>query len=198
MALTVVSHPGRAAFLQRAQALGQTGNCPGTWELFRFINPRYSAAADIVSGEGAKHAAGRWHPPAGTFPLSYTALEPETALAETLAHARYFRLPAGTDLPRVLVSLRLQAARVLDLREGPLRQRLDLRLPAIRSTDWRRDNQRGVEAITQAWGTAFADAGFEAVIVPSSAARKGGNVLVFPANFQPGSRCEVVNEVRWT
>ena len=197
MTLAVAPHPQRATFLKRAQAVGRAFDRPGTWELFRFINPRYSAAAAIVSGEGAKYAAGRWNPPGSPFLLSYTALEPETALAETLAHARYFNLPAGTDLPRVLVSLRLQAARVLDLREGSLRKRLGLSLRTIRQTDWRQDNQRRTEASTQAWGAAFADAGLEAVIVPSSAAPDGGNALVFPANFQHGSRCEAINEVHW-
>ena len=108
MALAVAPHAERAAFLQRAQRLGRTFDRPGTWELFRFINPRYSAAADIVSGEGAWYAAGRWNPPDGTFLLSYTATDPETALAETLAHPYYYALPMGTALPRVLVSLRLQ------------------------------------------------------------------------------------------
>lgn len=88
MALTITPHPERAAFLRRTQVLGRALGRPGTWELFRFINPRYSAAADIVSGEGAKYAAGRWNPPQSPFLLSYTALTPETALAETLAHAR--------------------------------------------------------------------------------------------------------------
>ena len=197
MALTVTPHPERAVFLRRAQALGRAFDRPGTWELFRFINPRYSAAADIVSGEGARYAAGRWNPPQSPFLLSYTALSPETALAETFAQAHYFRQPVGTALPRVLVSLRLEATRVLDLREGAVRKRLGLSLRTIRQTDWRQDNQGRQEAVTQAWGAAFEAAGFEAVIVPSGTERGGDNVLVFPANFQPGSRCEVVNEVHW-
>lgn len=198
MALTVTPHPKRAAFLRRTLALDCAFDRPSTWELFRFINPRYSSAADIVSGEGARHAAGRWNPPQSPFRLSYTALTPETALAETFVQPRYYRQPVGTALPRVLVNLRLEATRVLDLREGAVRKRLGLSLQTIRQTDWRRDNQGRQEAVTQAWGAAFEAAGFEAVIVPSGTEQGGDNVLVFPANFQPGSRCEVVNEVQWT
>lgn len=71
------------------------------------------------------------------------------------------------------MSLRLEAARVLDLREGAVRKRLGLSLRTIRQTDWRQDNQRRQEALTQAWGAAFEAAGFEAVIVPSSTGQGG-------------------------
>lgn len=198
MPFVAAPHPGRPRFLARVAALGRAWDRPGAWEVFRFIDPRFSSAADIASGEGALHAAGRWHPPGGAGRLSYTAAEPETALAETLAHARYFHLPASSALPRVLVSLRLQVTKVLDLREGALRRRLRLSLAAIQHTDWRRDNRLGREAVTQAWGVALAAAGFEAIIVPSAAATKTGtNVLVFPTNLLPGSQFQVNRQVRW-
>ena len=199
MPLTVRPHPERAAFLARAAALGRVWDRPGTFGLFRFINPQYSVAADIVSGEGARYAAGRWNLPGGTVKLAYTAAEPETALAETLAHARYFRLPSFFALPRVLVGLCLRATRVLDLRDGALRRKLFLSSARIIGTDWRKDNRRGREAVTQAWGTAFEAVGFEAVIAPSSALPPGGiNVLVFPGNLLPRSQFVVDQEVRWT
>ncbi len=190
-------HPDRERFLTRVLALGRTRDRPGAWELFRFIDPRFSSAADIISGEGALHAAGRWHS-RGALRLAYTATQPEFALAETLAHARYFRLPPATALPRVLVSLSLRADRLLDLRDGALRRNLRLSLETIRTTDWRQENRRGREAVTQAWGAVFGAAGFEAVIVPSAAGKRGTNVLVFPENLRPGSRFTVDREVEWT
>lgn len=196
MPVAVRLHPHRAEFLARTRRLGRAWDHPGAWELFRFVDPRFTSAAQIASGEGARHAAGRWHPPGGTMLLSYTALRHETALAETLAHSRYFALPVSTALPRVLVSLNLSAGRVLDPREGPLRRRLRLSLKTICHCDWRRDNQRGEEAGTQAWGVVFEAAGFEAVIVPSGAERGGVNALVFPANLQPGSLCRVTRQVQ--
>ena len=199
MPATVRPHLGRASFVARVAALGRAWDHPGAYELFRFINPQYSKAADIISGEGARYAAGRWNPPGSTIKLSYTAAEPETVLAETLAHAKYFRLPSFSALPRVLVGLYLQAARVLDLRDGALRRKLRLSLATIIDTDWRKENRRGREAVTQAWGAAFEAATFEAVVAPSSALPPGGtNVLVFPGNLRPRSPLMVDQEVHWT
>jgi RES domain-containing protein len=189
-------HPGRPVLALRLTALGTKMDATLASELFRFINPRFSKAADIVSGVGALNADGRWNL-AGAMTISYTSLAPETAMAEALAHARYYRLPLSKALPRVLVALDLKASRVLDLRKGAVRKALKLSEHAIRHCDWRRDNQTGAEAITQAWGFAFAQAGFEAVIVPSAAQRKGTNVLTYPANLLPGSHFRVKTTVKW-
>ena len=54
--------------------------------LFRFIDEEFSAADDIVSGESGLYASGRWN--ARGMRVAYTAIGPETALAEALAHAR--------------------------------------------------------------------------------------------------------------
>jgi CheY-like chemotaxis protein len=165
-------------------------------ELFRFINPLYSKAGDIVSGAGSVSANGRWNL-AGAMKLSYTSLAPETALAEALAHVRYYRLPESTALPRVLVALDLKVGRALDLRRGAVRRALRLSENAIRRGDWRHDNQTGAEAITQAWGFTFAQAGFEAVIVPSAADAGGTNVLVYPGNLLAASHFTVKETVKW-
>jgi RES domain-containing protein len=164
-------------------------------EIFRFSNPNYSKASDIVSGEGARYASGRWHP-RGACRLSYTSTAPETALAESLAHVRYYRLPLSKALPSVLVALRLTARRVLDLRVGSTRQALRLPLKTLLQGDWRKENQQGNEAVTQAWGRAFGQAGFEAVLVPSTAHIGGTNVLVFPENLSVKSKFSVVSEVK--
>lgn len=113
-------HPDRLKFTRRIEALDGRFVAGFSDVLFRMTNPKYSKGADIVNGTGALRASGRWNL-AGAFRLSYTALDPETALAEALAHARYFRLPLGSALPRTLVALRLEAGRVLDLRNGELR-----------------------------------------------------------------------------
>jgi len=189
-------HPHVAKLAARLQIFKRSLDVRFEGELFRFINPQYSKAVDIIDGTGAIHAAGRWNL-VGAARLSYTALEPDTALSEALAHVRYFRLPLSKALPSVLVALRFKAKRVLDLRDGNVRRGLKLSAATITNLDWRAENRKGSEAVTQAWGGAFAGAGFEAVIVPSSADPGGSNVLVFPGNLQPGSHFEVVSEVRW-
>ncbi|WP_395746578.1 RES family NAD+ phosphorylase [Prosthecobacter sp.] len=179
---------------QRLKAIGQTCDVSCGEMLYRFVNPAYSKAADIVNGAGALHASGRWNT-RGAARLSYTALTPETALAEAQAHVRYFALPPSKALPRTLVALKFKAGRVLDLRDGKVRRLLRLSEDTIRHLDWRAENQSGRESITQAWGKAFAGAGFEAVIVPSAADSSGANVLVFPENLLPGSQFKVDQEV---
>jgi RES domain-containing protein len=190
------AHPDFGKFAARLVAIGANFDAGFDGDLFRFIHPKFSKAADIVSGVGALHAAGRWNLP-GASRLSYTALAPQTALAEALAHVNYYRLPVAQALPRVLVALRLKAKRVLDLRDGKARQALVLSQDTIRKLDWRAENQHGSEAMTQAWGRALADVGFEAVIVPSAAEAGGANVLVFPENLLAGSVFAVKEEVKW-
>lgn len=190
------AHPQAPRLTERLQTLGTGHDSPFDGELYRFINPTYSKSSDILDGAGAMHANGRWNVK-GAVRLSYTALAPQTALAEALAHVNYFRLPINKALPRVLVALRLRAKRVLDLRDGHVRKTLRLSEDTIRNLDWRAENQHGDVAVTQAWGSAFAAAGFEAAIVPSAADASGANVLVFPKNLHAGSRFDVVSEVRW-
>jgi RES domain-containing protein len=194
--MEITPHPGFARMEARLRALAGSFDVRFEGELFRFINPAHAKATDIVSGAGARFAAGRWNLPRAE-PLSYTALRPETALAEALAHVNYYRLPVARALPRVLVALHLKAQRALDLRTGKLRQALRFSEAVMRSADWRADNQRGREATTQAWGRAIARAGFEALIVPSAADAAGGNVLVFPQNLQAGSDFDVQTELEW-
>jgi RES domain-containing protein len=189
-------HADRNRFASRIAHLSRKWERRCSVELYRFIDPRFSKAEDIMSGAGAKIASGRWHLK-GAKPISYTAMEPETALAEALAHVRYYRLPLSTAMPRVLVSLKLNAGRVIDLRRGNLRRLLRLSLLTMTGGDWRRDNLRGREAVTQAWGEALQLAGYEAVIVPSAAARRGSNILVYRENLDSGSTFDVINEVRW-
>ena len=189
-------HPKCDILADCLKALGTSCDSTFEGELFRFINPTYSKSADIINGAGALQSNGRWNlkgPPR----MSYTALSPQTALAEALAHVVYYGLPMSNALPRVLVALRLKAKRVLDLRSGSIRKTLRLSDGTIRKFDWRSENQKGREAITQAWGAAFGLAGFEALIVPSAADASGANVLVFPDILNAGSRFGVINEVKW-
>lgn len=127
-------HPNRDEFAERVRALGRKHDVALHADLFRFIDPRFSRAADIVSGAGALQASGRLHVK-GQFRISYTSMDPETALAEALATARYYHLPLSSALPRVLVSLRLTAPRVLDLRVAAIGQRLKFSGKGATTTD---------------------------------------------------------------
>ena len=194
--MKIVLHPSRPIFASLLSNLGAHGNVTFDGDVFRFIHPQFSKPAGIVSGIGALHAAGRWNI-AGSYRLSYTAVAPETALAEALAHVRYYNLPLSNALPRVLVALHLKASRVLDLTGAGIRRSLKLSLKDIFSCDWRNENMNMRESMTQAWGAVIAKAGLEAVIVPSTADSRGQNLLVFPENLLPGSEYNVVGTVKW-
>jgi RES domain-containing protein len=189
-------HEDRAKLEVRLKGVGTSFDGPLATTLYRFINPKFSKPDDIVAGSGTRYADGRWNL-VGAAPMSYTAFSPETAMAEALAQARYFGLPESQALPSVLVALRLKVRKALDLRDGKLRQALRLAEGTIRHFDWRALNQKGEEALTQAWGHTFGVAGYEAIIVPSAADPKGTNVLVFPGNLVGGSIFAVDKGVEW-
>jgi RES domain-containing protein len=97
----------------------------------------------------------------------------------------------------VLVSAETKLDRVLDLREGKCRQRLRLSAKTIKGCNWRKDNGSGQEALTQAFGWALEQAGAEALLVPSCAARTGSILVVFNQNLCPASNFKVTKEVVW-
>ena len=189
-------HPQQSSFVKRVAALGDFGRTKFEGRVFRFIKPRYSSADDISNGEGGLKASGRWNLK-GCCQISYTSLAPETALAESLAHVRYYRLPEATALPRVLVSLDVSLHRVLEVTDGDVRMRLKLADHTIRNHDWRKVNRGGKEALTQAWGRTFADAGYEGILV-KSAAGNAANLVVFPRNLDERSVFRVEKSVEWT
>lgn len=194
--MTPAPHPDRPVLATRLKTLGGKFDTTVSLVLFRFIDPQFSKAEDIVNGVGALKANGRWNL-AGAMKVSYTSLTPETAMAEALAHVRYYHLPKSKALPRVLVALDLKASRALDLRTSAVRKALKLSEDTIRGGDWRRDNRTGTEAFTQAWGFIFGQVGFETVIVPSAADQKGTNVLVYQDNLLASSYFRVKKPPEW-
>jgi RES domain-containing protein len=170
------------------------GSFTGT--VFRFIAPKYSAVDEMFAGEGPRHADGRWLAK-GRIPAAYTSLLPETALAEALASNRYFGFPDAKSVPLVFVTAEAKLKQVIDLRYGKNRQRLRIPESAILDTDWRRENRKGNEAITQAWGWGLHESGVEGFIVPSAADRGGSNLIVFPGNLKRSSHLKVLGEIDW-
>ena len=126
----------------------------------------------------------------------YASLTPETALAETLAHNRYYNLPIEDAMPRTFVALQVKTRCILDLTDGQVRKRMRLSLDAIKTQDWRHEMNLGRKPITQKIGQVAFEARVEGLIVPSAADTKGKNVLIFPTNLQPGSNVTVLNADR--
>jgi RES domain-containing protein len=160
--------------------------------VYRSSTPRYATENDLLTGIGSQRW--RWNP-VGLAAVD-ASLTPETALAETLAHHRYYNLPLEQAMPRTFVAIEARLRQVLDLGNGQVRQRLRLSLASLLAVDWRRDMAEGRIPLTQVLGWAADLSGFEGLLVPSSADPTGINLLVFPRKLRPGSRLEILSPER--
>lgn len=154
--------------------------------VFRAASPAYAKSADLVTGRGALTHPGRWNQ-AGLARVVYASLEPETALAESLSHHRYYQIPVDEALPKVIASIEVSLRRVLDLHEQAVLRALKLRLGSLTREDWRRASASGRLPASHAVGAAAFAAGLEGLIVPSAAREGSANLVVFPDNLAAGS-----------
>ena len=163
---------------------------------YRMVTAKWTKDADVTNGNGALKESGRWNVK-GTGCVTYSSFSPETALAESLEAVRYFGFPVHKGLPKVLVSLRFQLKKVLDLTDGKVRQKLKMGEYIIRSTDWRSINLSKKEAVTQAVGRCAHAIGLEGLMVPSAVDSAGSNLIVFPENLSSKSHFNLVMKIEW-
>ena len=112
-------------------------------------------------------------------------------MAESLAQHRHYGIPDADALPRILLAIDARLGACVDLTDGRARRTLRVSRRRMRNEPWRRKQNAGREALTQAIGRAAFEAGLEALLVPSAAVAGGSNLLVFPALLRPGSRLRV-------
>ena len=189
-------HPERVALQKRVSSRLSELVTPFLDSVFRFVDPQYSKTGDLFAGKGANFANGRWLCK-GAHLATYSSLEPETALAESLSANRYYGFPDKQSTPIVLVTAFGKLGRVVDLRDGKVRQRLRVSEDSILGCDWRAENMAGREAMTQALGWALVKSGAEGILVDSAAWRTGANLIVFPENLGKSSALTVTKEVKW-
>ena len=160
--------------------------------VYRSASPRYASSDDILTGAGSKVAGARWNPPR-SFPTVYASLDPHTALEEVLAHFRHYALPIESAMPRVTVAVRVEPSRALDLTNGAPRSALRVSERRMLREPWREEQAAGREALTQALGRLAHELGWEALIVPSAARRRGVNLIILPENLAHRDALEIVN-----
>jgi RES domain-containing protein len=177
--------------LQRRLARLVASAGPFEGVVYRSSTPQYATETDLLTGEGSKRFGGRWNP-VGTA-MVYTSLTPETALAETLAHNRYYGIPVEDAMPRTFVAVRVRVQALLDLRDGTVRRRLRVVLADLIEVDWRAEVRAGREPITQLLGRSARAGPWEGLIVPSAADPNGHNLLLFPDALGPESSLTVAN-----
>jgi RES domain-containing protein len=175
---------GWVAVLANTTALARAMDCVA----YRSCAPRYAKEVDLLSGEGSRRHGGRWNPVG--LAMVYASLTPEAAMAEALAHYRYFGIPIENAMPRVFVAISVQLTRVVDLRIASVRRALGIRVSEFAAIDWRREVAVGRVPGTQALGRAADAAGIEGLVVPS-AVSKGHNLLVLPGRLATGNSLRI-------
>jgi RES domain-containing protein len=143
------------------------------------VPPQFAHDGDIISGVGSQISGGRWNAP-GSFRAVYLADSPETAMAEVLAHYRYYSIPIEQALPRVFVAVNVDLRSVLDLRDGIVRNVLRTSKARLIGDRWRELNKVNQESLCQVIGRAAYETGLEGLIVPSVANPGGFNLVVLP------------------
>ena len=189
-------HPDRDRILNRLLNCSDDIVSKFDGSVFRFVDPQYSSTTDLFVGKGSLYANGRWLVK-GNGLIIYTSLQPETSLAEALSATRYYGFPDAKSTPIVLVTAAVKLGRVIDLRDGKIRQKLRIAEKIITGSDWRAENLSSCEAVTQAFGWAFFKAGIEGLLVPSAGWKKGANLIAFPTNLGRHSYLKVIKEVKW-
>ena len=158
-------------------------------EVYRSATPRYCRSNDLISGLGSAKVGGRWNPP-GDLRTVYASLDPETAMAESLATFRYYGWALYEAMPRVFRALEVRLSAVLDLEDLP--HPISRRLETALAEDWRVLQASGRESLSQAIGRAAFEAGLEALLVPSHARPGRTNLVAFPQNFRAESSLRVL------
>jgi RES domain-containing protein len=158
--------------------------------VYRCAEPTYATEDDLLTGEGSRINGARWNPPS-SFATVYGAFSDATALAEVKANYIYYGLDPADALPRTIVAVDMKLAEVLDLTDGTIRKALAVSATRMRGDDWRAQNLRGAESLTQAIGRALYESGLEGLIVP--ACDGGKNLAWFPGNLRGTSKSTIRN-----
>lgn len=185
-----MADPTFEQLVTRFAALG-TSAVPFDGVVYRSSTPRFATGSDLLTGYGSHSRGGRWNP-IGVATV-YSTLTPQTAMAESLAHNRYYGEPIEDSMPRTFVAIRMRLQKVLDLRDAKARRRLQVSMAKLLVVDWRQEMHAGREPITQRVGRAAHSLGWEGLIVPSAADPTGHNLLCFPDRLLTGSGMTILN-----
>lgn len=153
---------------------------------YRATSPPYASNRRMLSGVGAFRNGGRWGPP-GLARTLYLSLDPSTAMAECLAHYRYYGWPVEDAMPRVFKAVEFRVQAVLDLTSPAVRRAVGVSWRMLVHDDWRAIQRSGGESLTQALGRAALRAGAEGLLAPSAPHRGGRNLVLFLEKLREGS-----------
>ena len=140
-----------------------------------------------LAASGTAAGGTRW----GALKRSMRARCPIRQWMKPLPH-RYFGIPIHKAFPRVFVAISAKLSDALDLTDGKVRQQLRASLSKLFGEDWRKQQDRGRESLTQAIGRAAFETGLEALLVRSAVSSNGEGLVIFPANLKTGSKLKIL------
>jgi RES domain-containing protein len=158
----------------------------------RAVAMRYANTSDLLTGEGAKLAGGRWNPVGHA--AVYTSLDPFAALAETLGTYGKYGIHFAKRMPLVLIGIEVVLGLVLDLRDSRLRRRIGVTVADLLNDDWQSMDPAAQKAFTQAIGRLAGELQVEALLVPSARLKNRSNLVIFPEQLTSSSTVKIVNQ----
>jgi len=159
---------------------------------FRAAPLEFARMVKLLDGKGSLKFGGRWSA-AGTFRAVNLSTTQATAIAESGANFKYYKLTLKDVAPRVIVGIRLKLGKVIDLTKANwLGSQPWLKLDELLAEDWRKTNQAGRESRSQAFGRAAHDSGAEAILTPSAMVPGGINLVYFPESVLGPGKVEIL------
>jgi len=187
--MKVKANPAGARIRQR---ISESSGLMITWRgaAYRATTLEYPRAEEILMGQGSFLHGGRWNA-IGSFRAVYGSTSDVVAVAESRATADYAGIPHPFRTPRLLVTIELDLAKVLNLSHLETLHALELSSDELRLEDWRKVQEHGDESLSQAIGRACFEEGANGLLVPSARVREGVNVVYFPENQLNKSEAKV-------
>lgn len=179
--VTVSPHPEFDRIL-RAMKGCRVAGWNGT--AYRATSKKYAFGPELIDGVGSQKHGGRWNPPGG-FRVVYASLDELTALYEVVGQYRGYNIPTSQARPRpqpqvrVITPIAFQLNSVLMVNDAEIQSLLGLRADRIKQEPWKRIQNSGQEAITQAVGRAAWTLRLEGLMAPSAEDPEGVNLAVF-------------------
>jgi RES domain-containing protein len=191
--MRIIPNPRQEAFFAQLKA-SKRPLCGWEGIAFRATPLPHANAVKLLDGKGSLKSGGRWSA-AGTFPAVNLSTSQETAVKESSASFTYYNFAPSDVRPKVLVGVRLRLSKVLDLVDPRgLRMLPWLVLEELLAEDWRKVNDAGHEAQSQALGRAAHDLGAEGVLAPSARVPGGINIVCFPDSLVSQSQMKILGE----
>jgi RES domain-containing protein len=144
---------------------------PAAWDapIYRQASRAYGPG-QVLNGEGAREAGGRWNPP-GSFRTVYASVDTETVAAEFLFSIGPGRDPIALSARRFMWQARARVDNLVDLLTKGHQRALGLPVPF---------DETAPRVLCQQLGAAAYYVRYKGILAPSAARPGAVNVVLFP------------------